>query len=94
MPLLWVILHFVAAGLLMALVNWLGLRAWRRAAAEHWTERARRLWPVRYTAGINILLLPASLALLHAGWAPEDTSWVVANGVAGLLGAVLGCYPL
>jgi len=94
MPLLWVILHFVASGLLMALVNWLGLRAWRRAAAEHWTERARRLWPVRYTAGINILLLPASLALLHAGWAPEDTSWVVANGVAGLLGAVLGCYPL
>ena len=94
MPLVWVIVHFIAAGLLAALVNHLGLRAWRRAEAAHWTERARLLWPVRYTAGINLFMLPGFLVALHVSWDLQPTPELIAEGVAGLLGSLLGCYPM
>ena len=94
MPVLTAFLHLVAACLMAALANWAGLVAWRRATGAHWTERARLLWPVRFTAGINIFLIP--VILYHAHWFlfPETAYWWISDGIASFLGALLGCYPL
>jgi Zn-dependent protease with chaperone function len=94
MPLLWVILHFLAAGVLMALVNAIGLGSWRRSVRAHWTERARLLWPVRATAGLCTFLLPVFFLLLHEYWEPLSGSMMFAVGLAGFLGALLGGYPM
>jgi Zn-dependent protease with chaperone function len=90
---IWVIIHFVAAGLLMVLANWSGAISWRRAAGAHWTERARLLWPVRFTAGLNVFLIPALLNQAHWVFFPiPEPAWLI-NGLAAFLGALLGCYP-
>jgi Zn-dependent protease with chaperone function len=79
----------------MAVVaNWLGLIRWRWAAAAHWTERARLLFPVRVTAGVNIFLIPGMLSQLHLALFPELARWWVSDAIASFLGAVLGCYYL
>ena len=85
--------HFVCAAGLSWLANWAGLVPWRNSASAHWTERARLLWPVRFTAGLSIFLLPVILNQAHAFWFPDtEHRWIV-NGGAGFLGALLGCYP-
>ena len=92
--------HFVAATLLLALANWAGLIPWRRAANAHWTERARLLWPVRFTSAISLLVVPLLLNEVHGFLFPNPaTTWItwtiwMCNGLAGFLGALLGCYPL
>lgn len=79
--------------MLMALANWFGLISWRRAATAHWTERARLLWPVRFTAGLNVFLVVIILAEAHRLMFPTaQQNWMI-NGVAAFLGALLGCYP-
>ena len=94
MPLFWVLLHLSAAGVLVALVNRLGLVRWRRARAAHWTERARLLWPVRFTAGLNIFLIPLLLSETHQLLQPEPLPVWVIYYVAGMAGTVLGGYGL
>jgi len=94
MPVLTAFLHFVAACLMAALANWAGLIAWRRAAGALWTERARLLWPVRFTAGINVFLIPVILNQAHWFLSPETAHWWISDGIASFLGALLGCYPL
>ncbi len=94
MPVLTAFLHLVAACLMAALANWAGLIAWRRAAGAHWTERARLLWPVRFTAGINVLLIPVILNQTHWFLSPETAHWWISDGFSSYLGALLGCYPL
>lgn len=94
MPVLTAFLHLVAACLMAALANWAGLIAWRRAAGELWTERARLLWPVRFTAGINVFLIPVILYQAHWILFPETAHWWISDGIASFLGALLGCYPL
>jgi Zn-dependent protease with chaperone function len=86
--------HFVAAGLLMALANWTGLLAWRRAAGAHWTERARLLWPVRCTAAFGVVVIPFLLMQVHGYLLPAfEPNWIV-DAVASFGGALLGSYPL
>jgi hypothetical protein len=70
------IIHLIAAGLMTALANWAGLISWRRAAKAHWTERARLLWPVRFTAGINVFLIPVILNQAHWFFFPETKPMV------------------
>lgn len=77
----------------MALANWAGLISWRRAASAHWTERARLLWPVRFTAGLSVFLLPVLLNQAHWVWFPATQHRWMINGIAAFLGALLGCYP-
>lgn len=77
-----------------ALANWAGLIAWRRAAGAPWTERARLLWPVRFTAGINVFLIPVILNQAHWFLFRETAHWWISDGIASFLGALLGCYPL
>ncbi len=85
--------HCLLAALFVYLANWIGMIPWRKAAQAHWTERARLLWPVRFTAAINIFLLTVSLDLLHRFFFPATAGWWIPNGMAAFLGALLGCYP-
>jgi Zn-dependent protease with chaperone function len=88
------VLHFSAAWLMAVVANWVGLIRWRRAVAAHWTERARLLFPVRVTAGVNTLLIPGILGQLHLALFPQLPRWWISDAIASFLGAVLGCYYL
>jgi Zn-dependent protease with chaperone function len=89
-----ILVHFIAALLLAWIANWIGLISWRRAVNAHWTERARLLWPVRFTAGINLILIPLILENVHQFWFPETANWSLPDVIASFLGATLGRYPL
>jgi Zn-dependent protease with chaperone function len=93
-PVLSAVIHFAAAFLLMALANWAGLIPWKRAANAHWTERARLLWPVRFTAGISVFVLPFILNQVHWYLFPYNSSNWIWDCLAGFFGAMLGCFPL
>lgn len=85
--------HFVFAAFFVVLANWIGMMPWRKAAQAHWTERARLLWPVRFTAAINVFLLPVTLDLVQRVCFPETAGWWIPNGLAAFLGALVGCHP-
>jgi Zn-dependent protease with chaperone function len=85
--------YFVCAAFLSFLANWFGLIPWRNSASAHWTERARLLWPVRFTAGLNVFLLPPILNLIQEIFFPNVPHWWIADLIAGFFGAVLGCFP-
>lgn len=89
-----IIIHFVAAALLTAITNWAGLIPWRRAADALWTDRARLLWPVRFTAGINVFLLPVVLSQLHAVLFPLPFHEWIIDTIAGFFGSILGNFSL
>lgn len=86
-------IHFIAAFCASAIANWIGLIPWRKSAGAHWTERARILWPVRFTAAINVLLIPVIFFEFQSALTPRGENWWIANGAAAFLGAVLGTYP-
>jgi len=52
------------------------------------------LFPVRVTAGLNVVIIPGILNQLHFALFPEIARWWAAGAVASFLGAVLGCYYL
>ena len=85
--------HFASACLLAWFANSMGLISWRRCAAEHWTERARLLWPARVTALTNIFLIPVMLDQGHRVLSPESANGWIVNGLASCFGALLGSYP-
>ncbi len=85
--------NFICAACLAWLANWSGLIPWRNSVSAHWTERARLLWPVRFTAGLNVFLLPSILSLVQDLLFPGFPHWWIANMLAAFLGAVLGCFP-
>src|SRR5262245_35810183 len=93
MPVLLLLAHFVLAAVLVSAANWLGMIPWRQSARAHWTERARLLWPVRFTAGIKVFLVPVALDIAHRVYLSETADWWIPNGVAAFLGALLGCHP-
>ena len=94
MPILWFAIFFATAALLTALVNWVGLIPWRRAAEAHWTERARLLYPVRFTAALDIFMLPILLVEIGFLWAPRDFPMFLMMTIAGCCGALVGGYPM
>jgi hypothetical protein len=63
MVLLVFLANFCAAFLMAWGLNWLALIPWRRAVNEHWTAQARRSYPVRVAAKLNVWLIPATLVL-------------------------------
>jgi Zn-dependent protease with chaperone function len=74
-------------------LNWLALIPWRRTAGQHWTERARMLYPIRVGAKTNLYFTPA-ICVLAGGmfWTDDATSpWLF--GVFGFLGALAATYP-
>jgi Zn-dependent protease with chaperone function len=84
--------YFVIAALLSWFLNWLALIPWRRAAGQHWTERARRLYPARVSGQLNAWLIAVCLALFSCLHAPGPS--FLAIYFAGFLGALLGSYPM
>ena len=94
MPFVSAVSHFVIAWLLAVATNWISLFAWRRAAAAHWTERARLLWPVRVTAGLNVFGFTLLLLQLHWLISPHTMKWYISDGLGSFVGAALGCYHL
>lgn len=71
-------------------LNWLALIPWRRSAGQHWTERARRLWPARKSARFNVWLLTANLVLVSLAFDPEIN--LLFPAVPGFLGVAAGSY--
>jgi hypothetical protein len=86
--------HFVLAWAMAVFANWIGLIPWRRAANAHWTERARLLWPVRFTAALSAVLIPIILGAVHHICSPDTTRWWILNAIAALLGVLVGRYRL
>lgn len=83
---------FVGAAVLAAGLNWLASAAWRRSAERHWTERARLLYPARVSAVMQLFLLPANVVAGTRLVLPGIP--LAAVGIAALLGALLGSYPM
>jgi len=86
------ILLLTATSLVSAALVWLGmwlaLIPWRRSAGQHWTERARLLWPARRSV---VVVMPATGLLVYAAlhrWGMEEarsfcTFFIVAGTVLG-----------
>ncbi len=85
----------LVTALFVAALNWLALRPFHRTVGEHWTERARVLWPIRQSASLTLWFSPAVTVFLALIFFPEQTkgtTWPIA--VAGTIGAFLGSFPL
>ena len=96
MPCLAATAAFFLTLLITLAANGLGVLRWRAAREAHWTEQARKLFPIRRSAALNIWLVPAVCTLLDWIIFPEDQhfSALLAVFVAGWVGATLGTYPL
>lgn len=84
---------FGAGALGVWLFNRIALIPWRRAAALHWAERARRLYPVRQAAAANIILLPGFVALACVLVSPGHPWTALLLACAAWAGTLLGSYP-
>ncbi|HWD92318.1 MAG TPA: M48 family metalloprotease [Verrucomicrobiae bacterium] len=76
-------------------VNGIGLSRWNATKNAHWTERARKLYPIRRSAALNLWLIPAlcgvaEWAIFPAGRDPAALFVVVS---ASWLGARIATYP-
>lgn len=82
---------FAGITILMILASHLALRPWRRSAGQHWTERARLLWPARQVQLAGWVGLLPTAGLLWAVWFPDEYGpWWVLGLIFGLLP---GGYP-
>lgn len=75
-------------------MNHLALVPWRRTEGQHWTERARVLWPVRTTAMSQILLVPIlAVCCVLILW-PVRLEVLPVVFLASWCGAILGTWSL
>lgn len=82
----------VAAAILNGILNGLAVARWPRTAGLHWSERARRLYPIQVSAVLG-LFATAACAGNMARWI-WDGSWntTLLFGVAGFVGGLAGNY--
>ncbi len=92
LTLILVVFSFFATLLLIRAVNYFGLSAWRRSSGQHWTLRARLLYPIRVTAGLSMVFLPVDIYLLARTLHLSVPAWEPAG--SSLLAAWLGSYWL
>ena len=86
---------FVVALLVALAVNCLGLYSVRKMENAHWTERARKLFPIRRSAGMNVWLISGLGFAAACVFFPSDSdSWTFSMIVATWIGAFLGTFPL
>lgn len=88
------VLHFTLAAAMVAGLGWLALIPWRRSKEAHWTERARQLWPARVTSGMLLFSIPVALAGVQLIVLPDLPLKYLGLAGAGLLGAVVGMWPM
>jgi len=79
---------FLAAFVLLALVNRISLAAWRKSAGRHWTERARVLWPIQRSAAILTLYIPWILAAATLAYRETTLAGLIPSWLAASSGAV------
>jgi Zn-dependent protease with chaperone function len=86
------LIAFPLAMLLVVGMNWVALLRFSSEAA-HWTARARKLYPIRRSAALNVWLIPALFGLAHL-LATRGTQPLVAGAwtVFAWAGAILGTY--
>jgi Zn-dependent protease with chaperone function len=83
---------FVVAALVIAVCNWLSLIPFRRTLNEHWTERARKLYPARVAAISGIWAMPIILVLAQQlVWPEQMPHWLLCGFIAWL-GAMAATY--
>ena len=83
---------FMLSGLLYGLCGHLALSAWRRSVGEHWTERARILWPARMDMKAAVSLCPlVALVAAFAVYGTPEMPWITA-WAGGLCGALLSTF--
>lgn len=91
-------LYAIVCGILAAALtyclNWWALRAWRKAANEHWTERARLLFPARRNSFWQLLLLGAIASLSTSAFFVEPPRFGIIVLVLTMAGGALGTYPM
>ncbi len=87
---------FVAGPLIALAMNCLALRLWNKTQDAHWTERARKLYPIRRSASLNIWLLYWLGFAAACVFFPDDSSqWVFYLVMAAMwVGAFLATYPI
>jgi Zn-dependent protease with chaperone function len=83
---------FAVAWAYTVATNHLALIPWRRSVQQHWTERARILYPVRRAVSTNLWLAPINCTLACWLFFSQGTLMLVAVFGAALAGAVLGSY--
>jgi Zn-dependent protease with chaperone function len=95
MQVLVVIVGFGFGCLLSLGMNWIALARFRPAEAAHWTERARRLYPLRRSAALNIWLIPMLCDLVLLVAFPNEVGFLLAllAGLSAWVGAIVGTYP-
>jgi Zn-dependent protease with chaperone function len=93
MAIVYIVACLVASASSMAGLNWLASRKWEAAREQHWTERARLLYPVQISALLSLMMFTVAAMLLALGQ-PETRDLWTWFGAAGFVGALLGCYPL
>ncbi len=82
------------AAVIAYVTNLLALIPWRRARDQHWTERARLLYPVLTAAGSNAWSIPAILTIgMFLGWPEDSPPWVLV-AFAGALGVMAASMAL
>jgi Zn-dependent protease with chaperone function len=92
MPVLFLVASFCIAFLVAFSLNWLALIPWRRSVGQHWTERARLLYPAIASARLNNWLIPASVGLQTADW-PHEIN-VMGTMISAFLGTMLAGFFL
>jgi Zn-dependent protease with chaperone function len=75
-------------------LNALALIPWRRAAGTHCTERARRLFPPRISAAINLWLIAANVAVALQVWLSNAAYTWLSPAAAAWFGAALSGYTM
>jgi|ERR1041385_6449313 Zn-dependent protease with chaperone function len=86
--------ELAGAAVIIAVLNWISLGPFRKSRGQHWTERARKLYPVRQAATTSILVVPLILVLSQGLlWPKTGPHWLL-SALAGWIGATLGGYPL
>lgn len=93
MVLLVMLSSFSAAFIFTWGLNWLALIPWRRSAGQHWTERARKLYPIRIGAVLCVFLVPGICILAGEMFWRGDIVSLWLFGVFGFLGTIAGTWP-
>jgi Zn-dependent protease with chaperone function len=93
-PLLAIPLTFAASFLLIAALDFIASRRWRKSAQLHWSERARLLFPARRTTPVNFILLTLCAVLFGWTFSTPNPPTLILFALAAFTGGILGAYPL
>lgn len=85
---------FSVAFLLSATLNQLSLVPWKRSAGKHWTERARKLFPARTAAALNVWLIAANIAISWQIFHGDAPGVWLGPALAAWIGAAMSGYAM